>query len=200
MSVEQEGISFESIFQAKTVISRELKKSEKLSDGGFGGLLSCERVNKGYRKTSFDWQKFYEFLIKDLLDGSGVVVNRRYLHMSMEMTKAAEILESSTKLVEDKLNRYTKMADQTVEKMKNMAKQLADHENHLSEAMQRLSKTLGDPAMSAALENAKQLSVALSLLEQMEPGGALERVVKALSASGTGKGRGQTAEFRENEK
>ena len=104
--------------------------------------------------------------------------------MSMEMTKAAEILESSTKLVEDKLNRYTEMADRTVEKMKNIAKQLADHENHLSEAMQRLSKTLGDPAMTTALENAKQLSDALSLLEQMEPGGALERVVKALSASG----------------
>jgi hypothetical protein len=175
-----EGILFESAFPAKAVISRELKKSEKWNHG----LPSCERVNKGYRETSLDWKKFYEFLIKDLLDGSEVVVNRRYLHMSMEMTKAAEILESSTKLVEDKLNRYTEMADRTVEKMKNIAKQLADHENHLSEAMQRLSKTLGDPAMTTALENAKQLSDALSLLEQMEPGGALERVVKALSASG----------------
>ena len=168
-----EGISFESVFQAKTVISRELKKSEKWGRND-RDLVSLERVNKGYRKTSFNWQKFYEALIKDLLDGSGVVVNRRYLQMSMEMTKA----------VEDKLIRYTDMASQTVEKMKNMTNQLAAHENHLSEAMQRLSKTLGDPAMSAALENAKQLSAALSLLEQMEPGGALERVVKALSASG----------------
>ena len=181
MSVEQEGVSFESVFQAKAVISRELKKSENYSID----VIRKAEV-KGYRTPSFDSQKIFKFLLKDFLDGSGMVVNRRYLTMSMEMTKAAEILESSTKLVEDKLNRYMNTADQAVEKMKNMAKQLADHENNLSEAMQRLSKTLGDPAMSAALENAKQLSVALSLLEQMEPGGALERVVKALSASSTG--------------
>lgn len=184
MSVEQEGVSFETVFQAKTVISREIKKSEKRSTDA---LLSCDPrgvERKGYRHMGVDYRKFFELVLKDLLDGTGdLIVKRRYLNMSMEMTKAAEILESSTKLVEDKLNRYMNTADQAVEKMKNMAKQLADHENHLSEAMHRLSKTLGDPAMSAALENAKQLSAALSLLEQMEPGGALERVVKALSAS-----------------
>ncbi len=182
--MSHEGISFESVFQAKTVISREIKKSEKRSTDA---LLSCDPrgvERKGYRKMGVDSRKFFELLVKDLLTGSGdLIVKRRYLSMSMEMTKAAEILDSSTKLVEDHLARYTKIADQAVEKMKNVAKQLADHETHLSEAMQRLSKTLGDPAMSAALENAKQLSVALSLLEQMEPGGALERVVKALSAS-----------------
>ena len=178
MRAEQEGISFESVFQAKAVISRELKKSENHSSD----VIRKAEV-KGYRVASFDSRKIREFFLKDLLDGSGMVVNRRYLNMSMEMTKAAEILDSSTKLVEDKLARYMKTADQAAEKIQNMAKQLTDHEKYLSEAMQRLSKILGDPAMSAALENAKQLSAALSLLEQMEPGGALERVVKALSSS-----------------
>ena len=106
--------------------------------------------------------------------------------MGMEMTKAAEVLDASTKFFDDRIARYTKTAEQAVTRMKDMAGQLAEHENRLSEALQRLSKTLGDPAMAAALENAKQLSTALSLLEQMEPGGALERVVKALSASGKG--------------
>lgn len=179
-----EGISFASVFQAKAFIARELKKSEnKFADG----VLACEvgkEEKKRYREMTLDKGKLVDLLTKGLLDGSSELVTRRYLQMSMEMTKAAEVLDASTRFFDDRIARYTKTAEQAVEKMKDMASQCADHENRLTEALQRLSKTLGDPAMTAALENAKQLSAALSLLEQMEPGGALERVVKALSASG----------------
>ncbi len=175
-----EGVLFESAFQAKTFIARELKKSEnKFMDG----VLSCE-VDKHYKVKTFDKRELVDLLMKGLLDGSCGLVTGRYLKMSMEMAKAAEVLDASTKFFDDRIARYTKTAEQAVTRMQDMASHLAEHENRLSEAMQRLSKTLGDPVMTTALENAKQLSAALSLLEQMEPGGALERVVKALSASG----------------
>ncbi len=181
-SMGDEGISFASVFQAKAFIARELKKSENKFAAE---VRSCE-VDKRHREMTFDKRELDDLLIKGLLDGSSGLVTGRYLKMGMEMTKAAEVLDASTKFFDDRIARYTKTAEQAVTRMKDMAGQLAEHENRLSEALQRLSKTLGDPAMAAALENAKQLSTALSLLEQMEPGGALERVVKALSASGKG--------------
>ena len=74
MRDEKEGIPFESVFQAKAVISREIKKSEKRSTDA---LLSCDPrgvERKGYREMGVDYRKFFELVLKDLLDGPGDLI------------------------------------------------------------------------------------------------------------------------------
>lgn len=113
-------------------------------------------------------------------DNGFSILTRTAIMMSDQTTKAAEILDASSDVFQKSLSQFRTTSDEAINEAKKRVSQLNDYSNRISDSLTRLQKTLSDPSMSKALENAAQLATALESLLQLEQSGNLSKVMAAL--------------------
>lgn len=114
------------------------------------------------------------------MDGGGSLITRSALKMTDQAIVAAEILDKATEVVENQLTKFNRVADAALDETKKRVSQLNDYNNRLTTSLANLNKTLGDEKMVRALENADRISKALSLLDELEKKGSLQKIMDAM--------------------
>ena len=110
----------------------------------------------------------------------GSVITRGVVKMANQAELANEILEKSSEIVEAQLDRFNTTCDIAISEAKKRVSQLNDYQNRLATSLVNLNKILADDRLARALQNAERLSAALTLLDQLEANGSLERIMVAI--------------------
>ena len=111
----------------------------------------------------------------------GSVITRGVVKMTTQAELANEILAKATEIVETQLDRFTATCDKAVSEAKKRVSQLNDYQNRLATSLVNMNKILADDRLARALQNAERLSAALTLLDQLEANGSLERIMLAIA-------------------
>lgn len=137
---------------------------------------------QGRNQVLFRKGDVVDMMMKEVvrLDDGGSPITRSALKMTDQALIAAEILEKATSVVEDQLIKFNRVADSALDETKKRVSQLTDYNNRLTTAFSNLNKTLGDEKMVRALENADRIANALSLLDELEKKGSLQKIMDAL--------------------
>ena len=104
------------------------------------------------------------------------------INMADQAVQAAEILQSTQALFEKQLHQFNEASDKAVKEAKQRVSQLNDYTNRLGTSLTNLNKVLGDERMARALENADKIAAALKLLDSLQQGGNLDKIIAALQA------------------
>lgn len=102
--------------------------------------------------------------------------------MAEQAIEAAEILRSTQALFQKQLHQFSEATDEAVKEAKQRVSQLNDYTNRLGTSLANLNKILGDERMARALENADKIAAALKLLDSLQQGGNLDKIIAALQA------------------
>ena len=116
-------------------------------------------------------------------DGGGSIITRKGMDMADQSITSAEILDKATEVIENQLVKFNRVSDSAIAETKKRVSQLTDYNNRLGVALGNLNKTLGDEKMARALENAEKLVTALTLLDELEKRGSLQKMMHALNPS-----------------
>lgn len=102
--------------------------------------------------------------------------------MADQVVEAAEILQNTQALFERQLDEFNNAADAAVKEAKQRVSQLNDYTNRLATSLNNLNKVLGDERMVRALDNADKIAASLKLLDSLQQGGNLDKIIAALQA------------------
>lgn len=116
-------------------------------------------------------------------DGGGSIITRRGHDMADQAVILAEVLEKSMELMDSQLDKFNAVSDKAIDSAKKKVAQLNDFSARLTQSLTNLNKVLGDERMVKALQNAETLANALTLLDELEKKGALQKVMAALQSS-----------------
>lgn len=104
------------------------------------------------------------------------------IDMADQVVEAAEILQNTQALFERQLDEFNNAADAAVKEAKQRVSQLNDYTNRLATSLNNLNKVLGDERMVRALDNADKIAASLKLLDSLQQGGNLDKIIAALQA------------------
>lgn len=152
---------------------------------GFEESKSAMRKGAGRNKMVFRSKDVNDLAIAEIVrsDDGFSLTTRKALKMSDQITKAAEILDSSGEVFEKSLEKFQATSDHVIGEAKKRVAQINDYSARLGDSLSRLQKTLADPAMSKALENAEKLTQAFEALLVLEQSGNLSKILAALQKS-----------------
>lgn len=100
--------------------------------------------------------------------------------MANQAVAASELLDKATEVLTASLSKFNQVSDNALNESKKRVSQITDYNNRLATSLANLNKTLGDERMARAVENAEKIVTALTLLDELEKAGRLEKIMAAI--------------------